>query len=201
MSIQKAGILNAVTALTSSKVASEVVEVVSTTALDQITVETLSASVEGISKTAATNVVAALELHLAISKSAKVREKKPTKVETFKAETSDEEQAGIAADVAVRRINPEGVKPRAWRSIREELNLGNPEFHKVVRLSDNWTLAVCARISQLRKENPAWAYSGKLDVLTGIDGFSMSMVDRFDEVVAEKAEKEAAQVPKAENEE
>ena len=91
-------------------------------------------------------------------------------------------EQGIADEVAVRRINSEGSRPRAWKSIRKELGLGNTEFHKGIRLSPEWKIAVCSRISELQKQDGGWEYNGKLSVLTGIEGFTMEMVDSFDQI-------------------
>ena len=183
---QKAGILNAIQTLSSAKVAEAISEVIATTAVDEITVDLLTEKVEGISQTAAQNVAAAMELHLAIAKAPKARAKRPTTVEKFVERTSEEDRDSIAVTVATLRINAEGTKPTAWRKIRETLGLKNEEFHKVIRLSDTWTLAVCARISDLRQQEGGWSYNGKLEVLTGIDGFNMSLVDRFDEAIQDK---------------
>lgn len=129
----------------------------------------------------ASKILAAVEFHQnVLVASKKVREKKPTKLEEFKASTTELERDDIAAQVAELRINAEGTKPRAWRSIREELGLRNEEFHKLIRLSDGWHQAVCERIADLLDQEGGWEYNGKLEVLTGIDGFTMQDVEEFD---------------------
>ena len=151
--------------------------------------------VEGKSLTdnQAVKIMAAIDFHKSVAV-VKAREKKPTQLETYIAETSEEDRDDMAVRVAVLRINAEGTKPIAWRKIREHLGLKLDEFHKVIRLSDGWVRAVVGRIATLKLDNPDWAYSGKMDVLTGIDGFDMTIVNSFVEKLRqEKADEEAAE--------
>ena len=128
----------------------------------------------------AEKVFCAIEFHRTVAISTKtVREKKPTKLEEYKASTTVEERDDIAHQVAELRINAEGTKPRAWRSIREELGLRNEEFHKLIRKSEGWRIAVYERILDLQDQEGGWEYSGKLEVLTGIDGFTMDQVETY----------------------
>lgn len=139
-------------------------------------------------------VMAAIEFHKAVVVStASTREKKPTKLEEFVASTPVEERDDIAVQVAERRINAEGTRPRAWRKIREELGLRNEAFHQLIRKSQGWHNAVCERIADLLDQEGGWEYSGKLEVLTGIDGFTMDMVDAYlEELEAEATAKAEA---------
>ena len=77
----------------------------------------------------------------------------------------------MAQQVAEKRINAAGSKPLAWRRIRESLGLKNDQFHKIIRHSSGWLEAVVDRITALEASDEGWEYSGKLDVLTGIDNF------------------------------
>ena len=139
-------------------------------------------------------VMAAIEFHKAVVVStASTREKKPTKLEEFIADNPVEVRDDIAIEVAERRINAEGTRPRAWRSIREELGLRNEEFHQLIRKSQGWHNAVCERIADLLDQEGGWAYNGKLETLTGIEGFTMDMVDSYlEELKAEATAKAEA---------
>lgn len=128
----------------------------------------------------AEKIFAAIEFHRTVAVSTKtVREKSPTKLEEYIASTTVEERDDIAHQVAELRINAEGTRPRAWRSIREELGLRNEEFHQLIRKSEGWKVAVYERILDLQDQEGGWTYSGKLEVLTGIDGFEMSDVEAY----------------------
>ena len=128
----------------------------------------------------AEKIFAAINFHKTMSLSTKSAvAKKPTKLEEFKASTTVEERDDIAHQVAELRINAEGTRPRAWRSIREELGLRNEEFHQLIRKSEGWKVAVYERILDLQDQEGGWEYSGKLEILTGIDGFEMSDVEAY----------------------
>ena len=92
------------------------------------------------------------------------KQKMPTQEELTE-ETRDE----LAVKVAELRINATGSKPLAWKRIREKLGLKNDEFHKVIRLSEGYRTAVIERIKSLKASEEGWEYSGKLEVLTGIE--------------------------------
>ena len=142
----------------------------------------VSVEVDGRSLTdnQSAKVMAAIEFHKAVIVSTSSnREKKPTKLEEFVADNPAEVRDDIAVEVAERRINAEGTRPRAWRSIREELGLRNEAFHQLIRKSQGWHNAVCERIADLLDQEGGWTYNGKLEVLTGIDGFTMEQVEEY----------------------
>ena len=99
----------------------------------------------------------------------KAQKKKPSIAERYAAETTEEERNELAVKVAELRINEEGTRPLAWRKIREELGLKEDEFHQVIRPSAGYREAVVNRIKSLKARDKGWEYSGKLDVLTGIE--------------------------------
>jgi precorrin-6B methylase 1 len=111
------------------------------TELEEITVESLTESVEGISETTAT-------------------------------ETTEKDRNDIAVQVVELRINAAGLKPLAWKCIREKLGLKYNQFHKDIRHSAGYRKAVIDRIKSLKAQEGGWEYSGKLDNLTGIDDIS-----------------------------
>lgn len=172
---QRAGILNAIETVANKTVAPQVVEILE--ASEDLTAITAESLIEaGISKTAANAVAGALELHTQLSSVSvrKEREKRPSIAERYEQETTVKERNSVAVQVAEQRINAEGSKPKAWRKIRESLGLKNDQFHKVVRKSDGWLEACVDRISQLEARAGGWEYSGKLDVLTGINNFELN---------------------------
>ena len=87
----------------------------------------------------------------------------------FIVETTEDTRNEIAVKVVELRINEEGSRPIAWKKIREELGLHNDHFHKVIRLSEGYREAVIERIKKLRAQDGGWEYSGKLEVLTGVE--------------------------------
>ncbi len=87
----------------------------------------------------------------------------------FIVETTEGTRNEIAVKVVELRINEEGSRPIAWKKIREELGLHNDHFHKVIRLSEGYREAVIERIKKLRAQDGGWEYSGKLEVLTGVE--------------------------------
>ena len=97
------------------------------------------------------------------------RGKKLSIAERYAAETTEEERDEVAVKIAELRINASGSKPLAWKKIREQLNLKHDQFHKVIRLSDGYRAAVIDRIKSLKASEEGWEYSGKIDVLTGIE--------------------------------
>lgn len=92
-----------------------------------------------------------------------------TIVERYVAGTTEADRDEVARKVVELRINATGSRPLAWRKIREELGLRRDEFHKVIRLSKGYRKAVIDRIKSLRDQEGGWEYSGKLEVLTGIE--------------------------------
>ena len=96
------------------------------------------------------------------------KEKKLSIADRFRANTTEKDRNEIAARVVELRINEEGSKP-AWKKIRKELGLKEDEFHKVIRPSEGYREAVIERIKKLRAQDGGWEYSGKLEVLTGIE--------------------------------
>ena len=99
----------------------------------------------------------------------KARKKKPSITERYTSETTEADRDELAVKIAKIRINATGSKPIAWRKIREKFGLKNDEFHKVIRLSAGYRQAVIDRIKQLKSRPEGWEYSGKLEVLTGIE--------------------------------
>ena len=99
----------------------------------------------------------------------KTRKKKSSIAKRYAAETTGEERNELAVKIAELRINEEGTKPLAWRKIREELGLKKDEFHQVIRPSAGYREAVVNRIKSLKARDKGWEYSGKLEVLTGIE--------------------------------
>ena len=194
---QKAGILNAISKFSASKVAEQVTDSIINSGLENVTDETLIAA--GASKTAAANIITALELHNVLSTIVvrKQREKKPSVAERYTAEKTIDERDEVAIKVVELRINSLGSKPLAWRRIRERLGLKNEQFHKVVRLSDGYRAAVIARITHLKQQEGGWEYNGKLDVLTGID-ISDAEIMAAPQVVEEERD-DVATIPQAEN--
>ena len=89
--------------------------------------------------------------------------------ERYSAETTEEARNDLATKVAELRINASGSKPLSWRRIRDRLGLKNDEFHKVIRLSAGYREAVINRIKSLKSSEEGWEYSGKIEVLTGIE--------------------------------
>lgn len=198
MQDQKAGILNAMNTIATKNTAQIITDHIVEVGVEAVTTESVSGLAD-VSEATATRVIAALELHktLASVKVRKQREKKPSIAERYVTDTSEETRDDMAIRVAVLRINAEGSRPTSWRNIREELGLKLDQFHQVIRKSDGWVRAVCGRIAQLKLDNPEWSYNGKLDVLTGIDGFEMSIVQGFIDKV--KAEREAEEVTQVED--
>ena len=98
----------------------------------------------------------------------KSREKKPSISERYVADTTKEDRNQVAVKVVEMRINAAGSKRMSWRQIREKLGLKNDQFHKVIRHSPGYRKAVIDRIQKLRARPEGWEYSGKLEVLTGI---------------------------------
>ena len=96
-------------------------------------------------------------------------EKKPSISERYVADPTETDRNDVAVKVVERRINASGSKRLSWRRIREKLGLRNDEFHRVIRRSEGYRVAVINRIKSLRAQEGGWDYSGKLDVLTGID--------------------------------
>ena len=96
------------------------------------------------------------------------KEKKLSIADRFRANTTEKDRNEIAARVVELRINEEGSKP-AWKKIRKELGLKEDEFHNVIRPSEGYREAVIERIKKLRAQDGGWEYSGKLEVLTGIE--------------------------------
>lgn len=99
----------------------------------------------------------------------KTREKKLSIAERYTSETTEADRDAVAVKVATMRINATGSKPIAWSKIREKFGLKNDQFHKVIRLSEGYRKAVIDRIKQLKSRPEGWEYSGKLEVLTGIE--------------------------------
>ena len=99
----------------------------------------------------------------------KAREKKPSIFERYVKSTTEADRNNVAVKVVELRINATGSKPLSWRKIREKLGLKNDEFHEVVRHSPGYRTAVIDRIKSLREQDGGWEYSGKLEVLTGIE--------------------------------
>ena len=177
MSTQKTGIINALETVATVGTATPIADHIKEVGADKVSLESLQA-LDGVSEACANRVVAALQLHTELSAVSvrKQREKKPSVAERYTEETTDEERNKLAIQVAELRINPEGTRPRAWRSIREELGLKNEQFHKVIRLSDGWKQAVANRINALLEQEGGWTYAGKLDVLTGIDNITLEEI-------------------------
>ena len=168
------------------------VGVAEVTAADVVAV---TVEVDGKSKSLtqgqAEKVFAAIEFHNAVV-ARKRAERKPTKLEEYIAETPVDVRDDVAVQVAERRINAEGTKPKAWRRIREELGLRNEVFHQLIRKSDGWHTAVCERILDLLDQEGGWEYNGKLEVLTGIDNFTMDEVHAYKAEMDAEAEADAA---------
>ena len=99
----------------------------------------------------------------------KAREKKSSISERYVKSTTEADRNNVAVKVVELRINATGSKPVSWRKIREKLGLKNDEFHKAIRLSQDYRTAVIDRIKSLREQDGGWEYSGKLEVLTGIE--------------------------------
>jgi chromosome segregation ATPase len=108
-------------------------------------------------------------VEVAKSTKTKSRKKKPSIAERYIPETTETDRDSVAAKVVEMRINSSGSKPMSWRRIREKLGLKNDQFRKVIRLSERYRKAVIQRIKKLRAQDGGWEYSGKLDVLTGIE--------------------------------
>lgn len=87
----------------------------------------------------------------------------------FVAETTEGTRNEIAVKVVELRINKEGLRPIAWKKIREKLGLHNDHFHQVIRHSEGYLNAVIERIKSLKFADGGWEYNGKLSVLTGIE--------------------------------
>ena len=98
----------------------------------------------------------------------KAQKKKPSIAERYTSETTEADRDAVAVKVVEMRINAAGSKGMSWRRIREKLGLRNDEFHKVLRPSKGYRKAVIDRIKQLKSRPEGWEYSGKLEVLTGI---------------------------------
>ena len=139
------------------------------TELEEITVEPLTESVEGIYETAASEFVTVLEPQGAVSK---VREPRLSIANRYVAETTEADRDKLAVQIAALRINATGSRPLAWKDIRAEFGLKYDQFHKVIRLSLGYRKAVIDRIKSLKAQEGGWEYSGKLDNLTGIDDIS-----------------------------
>ena len=99
----------------------------------------------------------------------KAREKKPSISECYVSETTEADRNEVAVKVVEMRINASGSKPMPWRRIREKLGLKNDQFHRGIRHSVGYRKAVIDRIKRLKAQEGGWEYSGKLEVLTGIE--------------------------------
>ena len=99
----------------------------------------------------------------------KSRKKNMTIAERFVSETTEDTRNELARKVVELRINATGSRPTSWKRVRAKLDLANDHFHKVIRPSKGYREAVIARIKFLKAQEGGWEYSGKLDVLTGID--------------------------------
>ncbi len=110
-----------------------------------------------------------IEVAVSQTTKGKAREKKPSIAERYTSETTEADRDELAVKIAKIRINATGSKPIAWHKIREKFGLKNDEFHKVIRLSAGYRKAVIDRIKQLKSRPEGWEYSGKLEVLTGIE--------------------------------
>ena len=99
----------------------------------------------------------------------KTRKKKPSIAERYTSETTEADRDAVAMKVVEMRINAAGSKGMSWRRIREKLGLKNDQFHKIIRHSPGYRKAVIDRIQKLRARPEGWEYSGKLEVLTGIE--------------------------------
>lgn len=139
------------------------------TELEEITVEPLTESVEGVYETAANEFVTVLEPQGAVSQ---VREPRLSIADRYVEETTEADRDKLSVQIAALRINATGSRPLAWKDIRAEFGLKNDEFHKVIRPSPGYRKAVIDRIKSLKAQEGGWEYSGKLDNLTGIDDIS-----------------------------
>ena len=137
--------------------------------LEEITVESLTESAEGISETTAGEFVTVLEPHGVLSQA---REPRMSIADRYVTETTESDRDKLAVQIAALRINATGSKPLAWKTIRAEFGLKNDQFHKVIRHSAGYRKAVIDRIKSLKAQEGGWEYSGKLDYLTGIDDIS-----------------------------
>lgn len=165
MKDQRDGIINAMNVITTPKMSEPIADHLIEVGLEKVSIESLS-GIEGVSKTAAERVIAAIDLHNELSKSTarKTTVAKPSTIEKFKSNNSLEDRVEIGREVAELRINAQGSKPWAWRRIREKLGLKNDEFHKVVRVEDHYKESCVKRIESFVD---GWEYTGKLDVLLG----------------------------------
>ena len=116
-------------------------------------------------------VFATVEFHKEVAKSTKgkEREKKLTILERYVSDTTEAYRDGVAVKVVEMRINSSGSKPMSWCRIREKLGLKYDQFHKAIRPSAGYRKAVIDRIKSLKAQEGGWEYSGKLEVLTGIE--------------------------------
>ena len=102
----------------------------------------------------------------------KTSEKRLTTTSNQFATATTEKEADrdeVAVKVVEMRINSSGSKPMSWRRIREKLGLKHDQFHKGIRHSAGYRKAVIDRIKSLKAQEGGWEYSGKLEVLTGIE--------------------------------
>jgi hypothetical protein len=93
----------------------------------------------------------------------------PSRISEYVSDTTEADRDEVAVKVVEMRINSSGSKPMSWRRIREKLGLKHDQFHKVIRHSAGYRKAVIDRIKSLKAQEGGWEYSGKLDVLTGIE--------------------------------
>ena len=92
----------------------------------------------------------------------------PFRISEYVFDTTEADRDEVAVKVVEMRINSSGSK-MSWRSIREKLGLKHDQFHKVIRHSAGYRKAVIDRIKSLKAQEGGWEYSGKLEVLTGIE--------------------------------
>ena len=92
----------------------------------------------------------------------------PFRISEYVSDTTEADRDEVAVKVVEMRINSSGSK-MSWRSIREKLGLKHDQFHKVIRHSAGYRKAVIDRIKSLKAQEGGWEYSGKLEVLTGIE--------------------------------
>ena len=139
------------------------------TELEEITVEPLRENVEEVYETAASEFVPVLKPQSAVNQ---VREPRLSIADRYVEETTEADRDKLSVQIAALRINATGSRPLAWKDIRAEFGLKNDEFHKVIRPSPGYRKAVIDRIKSLKAQEGGWEYSGKLEVLTGIDDIS-----------------------------
>ena len=86
-------------------------------------------------------------------------------ISLFLDNTTEEERNEIAEKVASKRIIFDSEMPLSWAKIRQQLDLKNDDFHKVIRVSESYRQ--CVEELLQKQLDKGWWCKGDLDILAG----------------------------------